>query len=118
MRPLQGPSAKRGVGSYASGILHGLIAEGFDPNLTLLLDSDLPVPPLPVAGYRLASSRRRYRGHLAGYEEAVVLGPDLARIAPDVFHAIAPPLPPHPPAPSIAPLHAPLPSPSRPPPRR
>jgi len=82
MRPLQGPSAKRGVGSYASGILHGLIEEGFDRNLTLLLDSDLPVPPLPVGEYRLASSRRRYRGQLAGYEEAVVLGSDLARIGP------------------------------------
>ena len=88
MRPLQGPSAKRGVGSYASGILHGLIEEGFDRNLTLLLDSDLPVPPLPVGEYRLASSRRRYRGQLAAYEEAVVLGSDLARIHPDLYHAI------------------------------
>jgi len=105
MRPLQGPSAKRGVGSYASGILRGLIAEGFDPNLTLLLDSDLPVPPLPVAGYRLASSRRRYRGHLAGYEEAVVLGPDLARIAPDVYHAIDLKLPARAPVPLVVTLH-------------
>src|SRR6266851_1661927 len=105
MRPLQGPSAKRGVGSYASGILHGLIAEGFDPNLTLLLDSDLPVPPLPVAGYRLASSRRRYRGHLAGYEEAVVLGSDLARIAPDVYHAIDLKLPARAPVPLVVTLH-------------
>src|SRR5260370_12200582 len=110
MRPLQGPSAKRGVGSYASGILHGLIAEGFDPNLTLLLDSDLPVPPLPVAGYRLASSRRRYRGHLAGYEEAVVLGPDLARIAPDVYHAIDLKLPARAPVPLVVTLHDLIPS--------
>src|SRR5260370_15688911 len=103
MRPLQGPSAKRGVGSYASGILHGLIAEGFDANLTLLLDSDLPVPPLPVAGYRLASSPLRYRGHLAGYEEAVVLGPDLARIAPPLYHAIPLQLPARSPLPSVVP---------------
>src|SRR5712692_6858895 len=79
MRPLQGPSARRGIGSYARGLLHGLIEEGFDRNLTLLLDSGLPVPPLPVAEYRLASSRRRYRGQLAAYEDAVVLGYDLAR---------------------------------------
>ena len=105
MRPLQGPSAKRGVGSYASGILHGLIAEGFDPNLTLLLDSDLPVPPLPVGEYRLASSRRRYRGHLAAYEEAAVLGPDLARIAPDLYHAIDLKLPAQSPVPLVVTLH-------------
>ena len=88
MRPLQGPSARRGIGSYATGLLTGLIHEGFDSNLTLLLDSDLPVPPLPVGGYRLAGSRRRYRGQLAGYEDAVALGADLARIAPDIYHAI------------------------------
>ena len=105
MRPLQGPSAKRGVGSYASGILHGLIEEGFDRNLTLLLDSDLPVPPLPVGEYRLASSRRRYRGHLAAYEEAVVLSSDLARIAPDVYHAIDLKLPGRSPVPLVVTLH-------------
>jgi glycosyltransferase involved in cell wall biosynthesis len=105
MRPLQGPSAKRGVGSYASGILHGLIAEAFDRNLTLLLDSDLPVPPLPVGEYRLASSRRRYRGHLAAYEEAVVLGPDLGRIAPDLYHAIDLKLPARSPVPLVVTLH-------------
>jgi len=105
MRPLQGPSAKRGVGSYASGILHGLIEEGFDRNLTLLLDSDLPVPPLPVGEYRLASSRRRYRGQLTAYEEAVVLGSDLARIRPDVYHAIDLKLPGRSPVPLVVTLH-------------
>ena len=105
MRPLQGPSAKRGVGSYASGILHGLIGEGFDRNLTLLLDADLPVPPLPVGEYRLASSRRRYRGQLAAYEEAVVLGSDLARIRPDLYHAIDLKLPGRSPVPLVVTLH-------------
>ena len=105
MRPLQGPSAKRGVGSYASGILHGLLEEGFAPNLTLLLDSDLPVPPLPVGDYRLASSRRRYRGQLAAYEEAVVLGADLARIRPDIYHAIDLKLPGRSPVPMVVTLH-------------
>ncbi len=105
VRPLQGPSAKRGVGSYASGLLHGLIAEGFDRNLILLLDADLPVPPLPVADYRLASSRRRYRGQLAAYEDAVVLGSDLARINPDVYHAIDLRLPGRSPVPMVVTLH-------------
>src|SRR5260370_35732580 len=70
MRTLQGPSATRGVGSYANGILRGLIEEGFDANLTLLLDSGLPVPPLPVGEYRLAASPRRYRGQPAASEQA------------------------------------------------
>src|SRR5712664_2590024 len=47
MRPLQGPSAARGVGTYAAGLLGGLIAEGFDSRLTLLLDSGLEEPSLP-----------------------------------------------------------------------
>ncbi|HSS93242.1 MAG TPA: glycosyltransferase family 1 protein, partial [Candidatus Dormibacteraeota bacterium] len=104
-RPLQGPSARRGVGSYANGLLRGLIDEGFASNLTLLLDSDLPVPPLPVGEYRLASSRRRYRGQLAAYEEAVVLGSDLGRIGPDLYHAIDLKLPGRSPVPLVVTLH-------------
>jgi glycosyltransferase involved in cell wall biosynthesis len=88
MRPLQGPSARRGVGTYASGLLGGLIAEGFDANLTLLLDVASPEPDLPKGEFKLAGSRRRYQGRLAAYEEAVALGADLERIAPDVYHAI------------------------------
>lgn len=105
MRTLQGPSAGRGVGSYATGLLHGLMQEGFDRHLTLLLDSDLPVPPLPVGDYRLASSRRRYRGQLAAYEDAVMLGSDLARIGPDVYHAIDLRLPGRSPVPMVVTLH-------------
>jgi glycosyltransferase involved in cell wall biosynthesis len=88
LRPLQGPSAARGVGTYAAGLLRGLISAGFDSNLTLLLDADLPEPPLPGGDYRLAGSRRRYHGQLSAYEEAVALGSDLQRIGPDVYHAI------------------------------
>jgi len=88
MRPLQGPSAARGVGTYAAGLLGGLIAEGFDSRLTLLLDADLPEPSLPAGAYRLAGSRRRYHGQLSGYEEAVALGADLQRIGPDLYHAV------------------------------
>jgi glycosyltransferase involved in cell wall biosynthesis len=88
MRPLQGPSAARGVGTYAAGLLGGLISAGFDSNLTLLLDADLPEPSLPSGGYKLAGSRRRYHGQLSAYEEAVALGSDLQRIGPDVYHAI------------------------------
>ena len=88
VRPLQGPSAKRGVGSYASGLLGGLVAEGFDPHLTLLVDANQPMPDLPAGKFTLARTVRRYSGNLAGYEEAVALRGDLERIKPDVYHAI------------------------------
>ena len=105
MRPLQGPSAARGVGTYAAGLLNGLIAEGFDSRLTLLLDADLPEPSLPPGGYRLAGSRRRYHGQLSAYEEAVALGTDLQRIGPDVYHAIDLRLPGRSPCPLVVTLH-------------
>jgi len=105
VRPLQGPSAKRGVGSYATGLLKGLIAEGFDSNLTLLLDAGLPEPELPPGGYKLAGSRRRYKGNFAAYEEAVALGRDLERIRPDVYHAIDLRLPGRSPCPLAVTLH-------------
>src|SRR3984893_19602856 len=88
MRPLQGPSRGRGVGSYARGLLKGLIAEGFDSRLTLLLDAGMDEPALPPGTYKLAGSRRRYHGQLAAYEEAVALGADLGRIKPALYHAI------------------------------
>ena len=105
MRPLQGPSASRGVGTYAAGLLNGLIAEGFDSKLTLLLDADLPEPPLPSGRYRLAGSRRRYHGQLSAYEEAVALGTDLSRIGPDLYHAIDLRLPGRSPCPLAVTLH-------------
>jgi glycosyltransferase involved in cell wall biosynthesis len=88
MRPLQGPSAGRGVGSYARGILGGLVEAGFDSQLTLLLDADFDEPRLPAGRYRLAGSRRRYRGQLSGFEEQFALGADIKRIGPDLYHAI------------------------------
>src|SRR5438093_10946220 len=88
VRPLQGPSGKRGVGSYATGLLKGLIEQGFDSQLPRRLDARRPEPELPPGRYRSAASRRRYRGNFSAYEEAVALGADLARLRPDVYHAI------------------------------
>jgi glycosyltransferase involved in cell wall biosynthesis len=105
MRPLQGPSAGRGVGSYAKGLLKGLIAEGFDSKLTLLLDAGLPEPSLPPGAYGLAGSRRRYRGQLAAYEEAVAMRSDLERIKPDLYHAIDLRLPGRSPCPLVVTAH-------------
>ena len=105
MRPLQGPSAGRGVGTYAKGLLGGLITVGFDANLTLLLDAGLEAPTLPPGGYRVIQTRRRYRGQLASYEEAAVGGLDLQRIKPDLYHAINLRLPGRPPCPLVVTLH-------------
>lgn len=105
MRPLQGPSAGRGVGSYAKGLLKGLIAEGFDSRLTLLLDAGFAEPPLPPGDYRLAGSRRRYHGQLAAYEEAVALRSDLERIRPSLYHAIDLRLPGRSPCPLAVTVH-------------
>jgi glycosyltransferase involved in cell wall biosynthesis len=105
MRPLQGPSAGRGVGSYARGLLGGLVEAGFDANLTLLLDIAFDEPPLPPGRYRLAGSRRRYHGQLAAYEDAVALGADIARIKPDLYHAIDFRLPGRPRCPLIVTVH-------------
>ncbi|MGH7763827.1 MAG: glycosyltransferase, partial [Candidatus Dormibacteraceae bacterium] len=105
MRPLQGPSAARGVGSYARGLLGGLIDAGFDASLSLLLDVDYDEPQLPAGRYRLAGCRRRYHGQLAAYEEAVALAADLRRIAPDVYHAIDLRLPGRSPCPLVVTVH-------------
>jgi glycosyltransferase involved in cell wall biosynthesis len=105
MRPLQGPSAGRGVGSYARGLLGGLIAEGLDSRLTLLLDAGLDEPSMPPGSYQLAGSHRRYHGQLAGYEEAVALRADLERIRPDLYHAIDLRLPGRSPCPLIVTVH-------------
>jgi len=88
MRPLQGPSAVRGVGAYARSLLKGLIKAGFDDRLTLLLDVEFDAPALPVGKYRLTGCRRRNHGQLAAYEDAVALSGDIERIGPDVYHAI------------------------------
>ncbi|HEV2966833.1 MAG TPA: glycosyltransferase, partial [Candidatus Dormibacteraeota bacterium] len=105
VRPLQGPSAGRGVGSYARGLLGGLVAEGFDSRLTLLLDAGSDEPSLPPGRYQLAGSRRRYHGQLAGYEEAVALSADLERIRPGLYHAIDLRLPGRSPCPLVVTVH-------------
>ncbi|HYM67894.1 MAG TPA: glycosyltransferase, partial [Patescibacteria group bacterium] len=105
MRPLQGPSGGRGIGSYARGLLGGLVELGFDSQLTLLLDARFDEPPLPKGAYRLAGSRRRYGGRLSAFEEAVALRSDLERIGPDLYHAIDLRLPGRSPCPLIVTLH-------------
>src|SRR5712692_7593618 len=104
-RPLQGASGARGVGAYARGLLRGLIENGFDRNLTLLLDAAFDAPALPVGDYKVAGCRRRSHGQLAAYEDAVALNTDILRIAPDVYHAIDLRLPGRSPRPLVVTLH-------------
>lgn len=105
MRPLQGQSGARGVGAYARGLLRGLIENGFDRNLTLLLDSAFDAPALPVGDFKVAGCRRRSHGQLAAYEDAVALNADILRIGPDVYHAIDLRLPGRSPRPLVVTLH-------------
>jgi len=104
-RVLQGPGAGRGEGTYARGLLGGLAAAGFAERAILLLDADLPVPNLPGGAWETASARRRYRGRLAAYEDAVALSADIARIGPGAFHALRLSLPGRAPCPVAVTLH-------------
>src|SRR5919199_4304426 len=88
VRALQGPSARRGIGTYARGLLGGLVAEGFDASTSLLIDAELPSPDLPEGAFDVQQTRRRGHGRLALYEDALALQRDLARSRPALFHAL------------------------------
>ena len=105
MRPLQGPSGKRGIGAYARGLLGGLVRAGLDSRLTILLDVAYDEPALPRGRFRLAGCRRRSHGQLAALEDAVALTADIQRIGPDVYHAIDLHLPGRCPCPLVVTLH-------------
>jgi glycosyltransferase involved in cell wall biosynthesis len=78
---------------------------GFDRHLTLLLDAAFATPALPVGEYRLVGCRRRNHGNLSAYEDAVALNADIARVDPDVYHAIDFHLPGNSPRPLVVTLH-------------
>jgi glycosyltransferase involved in cell wall biosynthesis len=93
-RGLQGADAQRGIGSYARGLISALLRAGWGPRLGLLLDGGLPFPELPAGtGLVVYSVRRRYRGRLAPWEDAVALGRDVERIAPRLYHSLGLTLP-------------------------
>jgi len=101
-RPLQGADAFRGIGGYVRGLLEGLLEIGYQEHLWLLVDAGLP--PVPVALPQVGV-RRRYRGRASLYEDAVVLGTDLARLAPRLYHAPSLRLPGRAPCPVVATVH-------------
>jgi glycosyltransferase involved in cell wall biosynthesis len=69
VRPLQGPSAGRGIGSYVRGLIAGLAEEGFAGRLAFLAFEDRELPSLP-SGPPVQTVRRRWHGRLRAYEEA------------------------------------------------
>lgn len=85
-RALQGPDALRGVGRYLSGLLGGLAEMGWQRRTVLLLEAGRPRPAVPD-GFATAEVRRRYHGSFAAYEDSAVLGPDLDRLRPKLFHS-------------------------------
>ncbi|HEX6547152.1 MAG TPA: glycosyltransferase family 1 protein [Candidatus Dormibacteraeota bacterium] len=105
-RGLQGADAQRGIGSYSRGLISGLLRAGWGPRLGLLLDGGLPFPELPAeTGIVVYSVRRRYRGRLATWEDAVALGSDLQRIRPRLYHALGLALPGRAPCPVVVTVH-------------
>jgi glycosyltransferase involved in cell wall biosynthesis len=104
-RALQDASSVRGIGTYVRGLLAGLAEIGWGPRVALLVDSSLPAPVLPDAGFVAFGVRRRYPLRVAAYEDAVALGGDLARIAPAAYHATSLSLPGRSPVPMLATVH-------------
>ena len=101
-RSLQGPSARRGIGRYARGLLRALAEAGLDYDV--LIDGGLPDPAVPN-GVKLYATRRRYRGRLAGYEDSVALVADLRKIRPSLYHALHLTLPGRAPCPVVVTVH-------------
>lgn len=105
VRVLQGAGAGRGEGRYARGLLGGLLEAGFRERSVLLVDAGLPDPELLDSSWETISVRRRYHGRAASYEDAAVLGGDLATIRPAAYHALRLSLPGSAPCPVVVTLH-------------
>jgi glycosyltransferase involved in cell wall biosynthesis len=103
VRCLQGPSAQRGIGTYARGLTRALSDAGFD--YSVLVDEDLDLPLLPAAVERIHRVRRRSHGRFREWEDAAALRADLARIRPAIYHALTLSLPSSSPCPVAVTVH-------------
>ena len=103
LRCLQGPSAKRGIGTYARGLTQALSGLSFE--YSVLLDAELGEVELPKTVSTVHRVRRRSHGRLASYEDAVALAADLDRIRPALYHALTPTLPSRSPCPVAVTVH-------------
>jgi glycosyltransferase involved in cell wall biosynthesis len=104
-RPLQGPGGTRGIGSYVRGLLAGLLEQGFDRHVSLLIDGRLPAPEVPKGAFVAHAVRPRYRGRFGLVEEAATLAGKLQRIRPALYHATSLALPSRSPVPLVVTLH-------------
>ena len=103
---MQGAHGRRGIGTYTRGLVSGLLRAGLGPELGLLLDGGEPMPELPAeTGVVVYSVRRRYRGRLASWEDAALLGRELEGIRPRLYHALTLQLPGRAPCPVVATVH-------------
>jgi glycosyltransferase involved in cell wall biosynthesis len=103
VRCLQGPSARRGIGTYARGLTRALSDAGFE--YSVLIDKDLGPVELPAEVRTVHEVRRRSHGRLGGWEDAVALRSDLARIRPALYHALTMTLPSSSPCPVVVTVH-------------
>ena len=103
MRCLQGPSAQRGIGTYARGLIRALSDAGFE--YSVLVDADPALPPLPASVTTVHRVKRATRGRFGAYEDAVALRGDLARIRPALYHALSLTLPSRSPCPVAVTVH-------------
>ena len=105
LRPLQGPDAKRGIGTYARGLIDGFAELGVAAEVDLLVERGRPEPSLPARFGGFHNVRRRYHGRLWLHAETILLARDLARIRAPLYHAIAPVVPRRSPVPVVVTLH-------------
>lgn len=105
VRPLQGRDRVRGIGTYVRGLLGGLIEEGFDDHLGLLIDGREALPELPRGDFVAFAVRPRYRGRAALVEDAVMMPRKLDRIGAGLYHATSLALPARSPIPTVVTLH-------------
>jgi glycosyltransferase involved in cell wall biosynthesis len=87
LRPLQGQSRKRGIGTYVRGLLEGLEASRDSFEFLGLVDSNLPrVENLP-SWVKQVVVHRRFRGRFSVIEDAVRITHELNEIGPNVYHS-------------------------------
>jgi glycosyltransferase involved in cell wall biosynthesis len=103
VRCLQGPSATRGIGTYARGLTRALSAIGFE--YSVLIDEGLGPADLPPGVRTIHGVRRRSHGRLGGWEDAIALRDDLSRIRPALYHALTLTLPSGSPCPVAVTVH-------------
>lgn len=89
-RPLQGPSAVRGIGSYARGLLAGFAEQQPAPRIELLLAAHQPTPAARDACGATDSGARLPTLHptLQPLADPFLVAAATARVRPALYHAL------------------------------